>query len=107
MTAGFEVVDLGKDVPPERFVEETKRLSPDIIGLSALLTTTLEQQAVVIDALKEAGLRNSVKIIVGGAPVNQGWADRIGADAYGADAIDGLRKAQAWLGSFSGPVGAE
>jgi 5-methyltetrahydrofolate--homocysteine methyltransferase len=94
MTAGFEVVDLGKDVPPQRFVEETKRLNPDVIGLSALLTTTLEQQRVVIEALEAAGLRDQVKVIVGGAPVNQGWADRIGADAYGADAIDGLRKAK-------------
>ncbi len=98
MTAGFEVIDLGKDVPTERFVEEVEKLKPDILGLSALLTTTTEQQQVVIEALKAAKLRSRVKIIVGGAPVNQKWADHIGADAFGADAIDGLRKAKAMLG---------
>jgi methanogenic corrinoid protein MtbC1 len=97
MTAGFEVIDLGKDVPSERFVKVVEKLKPDILGLSALLTTTTEQQQVVIDALKAANLRNRVKIIVGGAPVNQKWADHIGADAFGADAIDGLRKAKALL----------
>lgn len=97
MTAGFEVMDLGKDLPAERFVEEIERLKPDIVGLSALLTTTTDQQRVVIEALKAANLRENVKVIVGGAPVNQKWADEIGADAYGADAIDGLRKAKALL----------
>jgi methanogenic corrinoid protein MtbC1 len=98
MTAGFEVIDLGKDVPTEHFVAEVERLKPDVLGLSALLTTTTEQQQVVIKALKAADLRNNLKIIVGGAPVNQKWADHIGADAFGADAIDGLRKAKALLG---------
>ena len=98
MTAGFEVMDLGKDLPAERCVEEIERIKPDIVGLSALLTTTTEQQRVVIEALKSANLRDNVKVIVGGAPVNQKWADEIGADAYGADAIDGLRKARALLG---------
>jgi methanogenic corrinoid protein MtbC1 len=79
-------------------VEEVEKLKPDILGLSALLSTTTEQQQVVIEALKAANLRNRVKIIVGGAPVNQKWADHIGADAFGADAIDGLRKASALLG---------
>jgi 5-methyltetrahydrofolate--homocysteine methyltransferase len=97
MTAGFEVIDLGKDVPTERFVEEVEKRKPDILGMSALLSTTTEQQQVVIEALKAANLRNRVKIIVGGAPVNQKWADHIGADAFGADAIDGLRKAKALL----------
>jgi len=98
MTAGFEVIDLGKDLPAERFVEEIERIKPDIVGLSALLTTTTEQQRVVIEALKAANLRENVKVIVGGAPVNQKWADEIEADAYGADAIDGLRKAKTLLG---------
>jgi 5-methyltetrahydrofolate--homocysteine methyltransferase len=98
ITAGFEVIDLGKDVSTEKFVEETKRLNPDLLGLSALLTTTTEKQQEVIEALKSKNLRSKVKIIVGGAPVNQKWADKIGADAYGADAIDGLRKAKALLG---------
>ena len=98
MTAGFEVIDLGKDVAANRFVEEVERIKPDILGLSALLTTTTEQQQAVIQALEQANLRSSVKVIVGGAPVNQKWADHIGADAFGADAIDGLRKAKALLG---------
>lgn len=97
-SGGFNVVNLGKDVPVARFVEETVRLKPDIIGLSSLLTTTMEVQKEVIEALKAAGVRSSLKVIIGGAPVNQNWADRIGADAYAADAIDGLRKAKALLG---------
>ena len=98
MTAGFEVIDLGKDVATEKFVAEVARIKPDILGLSALLTTTTEQQQAVIQALEQAGLRGNVKVIVGGAPVNQKWADHIEADAFGADAIDGLRKAKALLG---------
>jgi 5-methyltetrahydrofolate--homocysteine methyltransferase len=98
MTAGFEVIDLGKDVATDRFVEEVGQIKPDLLGLSALLTTTTEQQQAVIQALERANLRDSVKVIVGGAPVNQKWADQIGADAFGADAIDGLRKSKALLG---------
>ena len=98
MTAGFEVIDLGKDVSTDRFVEEVQRIKPDLLGLSALLTTTTEQQLAVIQALEQANVRSSVKVIVGGAPVNQKWADHIGADAFGADAIDGLRKSKALLG---------
>ena len=98
MTAGFEVIDLGKDVATDRFVEEVGRIKPDILGLSALLTTTTEQQQAVIQALERANLRGNVKVIVGGAPVNQKWADHIGADAFGADAIDGLRKSKALIG---------
>jgi methanogenic corrinoid protein MtbC1 len=97
MTAGFEVIDLGKDVATDRFVEEVGQIKPDLLGLSALLTTTTEQQQAVIQALEQANLRDSVKVIVGGAPVNQKWADHIGADAFGADAIDGLRKSKALL----------
>ncbi len=95
--AGFEVVDLGKDVATERFIAEAKRVQSDILGLSALLTTTMEKQQEVIEALKKAQIRNRIKIVVGGAPVNQRWADQIGAVAYGADAIVGLRKAQKML----------
>lgn len=97
-SGGFNVVNLGKDVPVARFVEETVRLKPDIVGLSSLLTTTMEVQREVIEALKAAGVRSSLKVIIGGAPVNQRWADQIGADAYGADAIDGLRKVKTLLG---------
>jgi methanogenic corrinoid protein MtbC1 len=97
-TGGFEVIDLGKDVPTETFVAEVERLKPDLLGLSALLTTTMEKQREVIEALKAANLREGLGIILGGAPVNQRWADEVGADAYGADAIDSLRKAKALLG---------
>ena len=96
-TGGFEVIDLGKDVPTERFVEEIERLKPDLVGLSALLSTTMEAQKEVIEALTAANLRSGVKIIIGGAPVNQRWADEVSADAYGADAIDTLRKAKGLL----------
>ncbi len=95
---GFKVVKLGADVPPGNFVEAAKKHSPDLIGLSALLTTTMEAQREVIQAFTSAGLRDSVKIMVGGAVVNQDWADEIGADAYGSDAIDGLNKAKVLLG---------
>lgn len=97
-TGGFEVINLGKDVSTETFVAEVARLRPDLLGLSALLTTTMEKQREVIEALKASNLRDGLGIIIGGAPVNQRWADEIGADAYGADAIDGLRKAKARLG---------
>jgi len=84
--AGFDVIDLGVDLSAEKVVEEVKRTKPNILGMSALLTTTMPEIKTVIDELKEQGIRDSVKIMVGGAPVNQEWADKIGADGYGADA---------------------
>jgi corrinoid protein of di/trimethylamine methyltransferase len=84
--AGFEVADLGVDVPANVFVEKTRVLKPDIVGLSALMTTTMTKQKEVVRALKDAGLRGGVKVIVGGAPVTQEWVDEIGADACGLDA---------------------
>ena len=84
--AGFEVFDLGVDVPTEVFVEKVRELKPDILGLSALMTTTMMKQREVIDALREASLREGVKVIVGGAPVSEEWVDEIGADACGLDA---------------------
>jgi 5-methyltetrahydrofolate--homocysteine methyltransferase len=83
---GFEVIDLGIDVPTETFLSAIKEHKPHIIGLSSLLTTTMPAMQLVIDALTEAGLRNQVKVIVGGAPVNQTYADQIGADGYAEDA---------------------
>lgn len=83
---GFEVIDLGVDVPPEKFVAAVRENLPQILGLSALLTSTLPAMKVVIEALKEAGIRNSVRIMVGGAPVTQAYADAIGADGYGENA---------------------
>ena len=79
---GISVIDLGIDCPPERVVEAVKEYKPDIVCLSALLTTTMVNQKATIDALKEAGLRDQVKVMVGGAPVTQAFADEIGADAY-------------------------
>lgn len=95
--AGFEVIDLGADVPPERFVEAVKREKPDIVAMSALLTTTMVEMKNVIEALKEAGVRDKVKVIVGGAPVTKDFAESIGADGYGADAIEGVRICKRWM----------
>ena len=83
--AGFQIVDLGVDVPPEKFIEAVQE-GANIIGLSALLTTTMRNMEAVIRAIEEAGLRNSVKIIVGGAPVTADFARRIGADGFAGDA---------------------
>lgn len=84
--AGFEVVDLGVDVSPDKFVSMAKESGANVIGLSALLTTTMPSMKSTIDAVKEAGLDNKVKVIIGGAPVTQKYADEIGADGYARDA---------------------
>lgn len=83
---GYEVVDLGVDVSPDRFIQTVREVQPDILGLSALLTTTMPSMKRVIEALAEAGLRDSVKVVVGGAPVTDHYADLIGADGYADDA---------------------
>ena len=84
--SGFKVVDLGIDVKPEAFVEAVKEHQPNIVGMSALLTTTMPKMAETIKAIEEAGLRSQVKIMAGGAPVTQKFADDIGADSYGSNA---------------------
>jgi len=84
--AGFEIIDLGVDVSPEQFVDSVKSQGADAIGLSALLTTTMPSMKSTIDALEEAGVRDQVKVVIGGAPVTQKYADEIGADGYGRDA---------------------
>jgi 5-methyltetrahydrofolate--homocysteine methyltransferase len=84
--AGFEIVDLGTDVKPQDFVEAVREHKPDLLGMSALLTTTMVNMKTTIEALQEAGLRDSVKIMVGGAPVTQEFAKDIGADAFAPDA---------------------
>jgi len=94
---GFDVVDLGVDVPDQVFVEKTKEIKPRILGLSALMTTTRTKQKDVIDALQRAGLRDTVKVLVGGATVTPEWAEEIGADAYGDDAVDATKKARQLL----------
>ncbi|HIQ03707.1 MAG TPA: cobalamin-binding protein [Desulfurococcales archaeon] len=90
--AGFEVIDLGVDVPVEKFIEAVKKYNPDILAMSALLTTTKENMRKVIEALKREGLRDKVKVIIGGAAVSEDYAREIGADAYGSTASDGVRK---------------
>jgi trimethylamine corrinoid protein len=94
---GFEVMDLGRDVPITRFIEEAEKFGAHIIGSSTLLTTTMVVQKELEQELKKAGLRDKYKTIVGGAPVTQRWADRIGADAYAQDAGDGVKKVKALL----------
>ena len=84
--AGFEVKDLGKDVSPDDFVEAVKEFEPDVLGMSALLTTTMRSMEHTIKALEEAGVRDKVKIMIGGAPVTQDFANQIGADAYASNA---------------------
>ncbi|MHC4643623.1 MAG: corrinoid protein [Planctomycetota bacterium] len=86
--AGFEVIDLGVDVNPDKFVEEVKAQGVQVVGMSALLTTTMPGMGRVIKAIKEAGV--SAKIMIGGAPVTQGYADKIGADGYAADAASAV-----------------
>lgn len=97
-TAGFEVYDLGKDVPSEEFVKKAKELNADIVAMSALLTTTLPAQRDVIETLKKSGLRDRVKVLVGGAPATDEWAKQIDADGYGADAIEAVKVAKKLLG---------
>jgi corrinoid protein of di/trimethylamine methyltransferase len=91
---GFEVRDLGVDVPIEKFLATVRETGAQILGLSALLTTTMSVQKKVIEALVAAGLRSRVKVILGGAPVSQRWADEIGADGYAEDAVDAVALAQ-------------
>jgi trimethylamine corrinoid protein len=94
---GFDVVDVGVDIPDKVFVDKTREIKPQILGLSALMTTTRTKQKDVIEALKQAGTRNAVKVIVGGATVTPEWAKEIGADAYGEDAVDAPKKARQLL----------
>ena len=92
--AGFEIRDLGSDVAPEAFVAAVNTYAPDVVGMSALLTTTMRTMADTIKAMEEAGVRDQVKIMIGGAPVTQAFADRIGADGYAADAAAAADKAR-------------
>jgi corrinoid protein of di/trimethylamine methyltransferase len=96
--AGFVVHDLGVDVPAETFVAKAREVDADVVGLSALLTTTMRNQQVVIEALKEAGLRDRLKVIIGGAPASPEWAARIGADAYAEHASEAVEVLRALLG---------
>ena len=95
---GFRVYDLGVDVPVPTFVEKAREVNADIVGMSALLTTTMVRQRDVIEALEDAGLRSRVKVMVGGAPVTRAWAQEIGADGYSEDAIGAVAVARQLLG---------
>ena len=95
---GFEVIDLGVDVSPQGFVDAVRENQPDIVGMSALLTTTMTNMKGVIEALEEAGLRGSVKIMIGGAPVTDAYAKEIGADGYAADAATAVDVARELMG---------
>lgn len=93
-SAGFEVHNLGADVLPDKYVEEIRGKNADILCMSALLTTTMPMMKVTIDAISEAGLRDQVKVMIGGAPVTQDFADQIGADGYASDAGSAIRLAK-------------
>lgn len=90
--AGFEVIDLGSDVPPERFVETAQSEGATVVGLSALLTTTMTGMRDVVELVRSRGLQDTVKVIVGGAPLSRSFADDIGADAYGFDAANAVER---------------
>lgn len=96
--AGFRIIDLGTDVSPQAFVDAVKAEKPDIIAMSALLTTTTKSIIATINALNEAGVRDSVKVMVGGAPITQDFADKFGADGFAADAGSAARKAKEMMG---------
>lgn len=94
---GFRVFDLGVDVPGETFAAKAREMNADIVGVSALLTTTMRNQKTVIEALEKEGLRPSIKIMVGGAPVTRRWAEEIGADGYAKDAVSSVALAQSLM----------
>ncbi len=96
-SAGFEVHDIGRDVPIKNFIAKAKEVNADMIGISALMTTTLQGQKDVIELLKEEGMRDKVKVMVGGAPATQAWADKIGADCYAENASEAVTKAKELL----------
>ncbi len=105
--AGFTVVDLGVSVPPEDFIAAIRKHKPKIVGFSALLTTTMNMQWETLKAIKAEGLREEVKVFVGGAPISQAWCDKIGADAYAADALIAVDKARACISTLADLKGGD
>jgi len=95
--AGFEVIDLGVDVPTPTFIEKARELTPDIIGIGCYMTTTMLELREVMRGLSENGLRDRLKVMVGGVPTTQSFADEVGADAWGKDALDAVEKARALM----------
>lgn len=98
LAEGLEVHDIGVDVPAEVFVDKVKQIKPQILGLSALMTSSMREQKTVIEALKKAGLRDAVKVMVGGAPVTAQWAEEIGADGYAENAYETAKMAKRLIG---------
>ncbi|WP_406655943.1 dimethylamine corrinoid protein MtbC [Methanolobus sp. ZRKC2] len=96
-SAGFEVHDIGRDVPLQVFIDKIKETDADMVGMSALMTTTLQGQKDVIEMLKEQGMRDNIKIMVGGAPATHAWAEKIGADCYAENASEAVAKAKELL----------
>ena len=96
---GYDVHDLGRDVAPEKFLHKAEEVNATVIGMSALLTTTMREQTRVLDLLEKQGVRAKYKVIVGGGASTQNWADKIGADAYAEDANDGVKKINELMGS--------
>ncbi|MFQ6067443.1 MAG: corrinoid protein [bacterium] len=96
--AGFEIIDLGVDVSPEKFIETAREKKADVVGLSALLTTTMPSMKDVVKAVGDSGLKDKVKVMIGGAPVTQNYADEIGADGYAPDAASAVDEAKQLLG---------
>jgi corrinoid protein of di/trimethylamine methyltransferase len=92
--AGFKVIDLGVDLSVDKLIDQIKALKPDVLGLSALLTTTMPEMQKVVSELKAQGLRDHLKVMVGGAPVDKGFAEKIGADGYGANATEAVELAR-------------
>jgi corrinoid protein of di/trimethylamine methyltransferase len=96
--AGFDVIDLGKDVPAEEFAKKAKELNANIVGASALLSTTLPVQKEIVEALKAMGIRDKVKVIFGGAPCTPEWVEEIGGDGYAENAIEAIKVAKRLIG---------
>jgi 5-methyltetrahydrofolate--homocysteine methyltransferase len=105
--AGFTVVDLGVSVPPEDFIAAIRKHKPKIVGFSALLTTTMNMQWETLKVIKAEGLREDVRVFVGGAPISQAWCDKIGADAYASDALVAVDKARACVGKYADVKGGD
>jgi 5-methyltetrahydrofolate--homocysteine methyltransferase len=101
-SAGFEVYDLGVDVSPHKFIQKVKETGARIVALSALLTTTMQEMRTIIEELKKAGLRENVKVIIGGAPITEEFCREIGADAAAKDAAEGVRICKQWMEGGSG-----
>jgi methanogenic corrinoid protein MtbC1 len=97
-SAGFEVTNLGVDVPTERFIAAVKEVKPDVLAMSGLLTIVVDEMKNVVDGLKKEGLRDSVRVMIGGRAVSHEYAEQIGADAFGANAIDAVRLTKRWVG---------